>query len=271
MQRFYAIRHPEPLSVDSVNCSPIDSGGACTERLVDAVAKANVLDEGESFGQNEADLDPLHAVARGRIRGRGASSGVRVRLSSTRLYTASHEQTYDLSHDLLERPNVLWCSALRKRRWCQHRIFFALAVPPEHGCVAIRTEQRSEKFTHQRNRAGFFKDELRQGGGLMNAPASAHSGERGNRGGELHWQDDRPFARVVACPKRTLPGDQLDVIERGFTIQRLAEVHAPLTQDADRAVADQMTDQPGEGQSASAFMLVGKAETHRTRMQLVAV
>src|SRR5580700_9999451 len=54
MQRFDAIRHPQALPVDRIDGSPVHRCGTGAQRLVDAVAEANALNEGETLGQNEA-------------------------------------------------------------------------------------------------------------------------------------------------------------------------------------------------------------------------
>src|SRR5579862_4395991 len=56
------VGHPEALPVDAVDGAPVDRSRAGTQGLVDAIAKADALDERQAFRQLEADLGARYAV-----------------------------------------------------------------------------------------------------------------------------------------------------------------------------------------------------------------
>ena len=67
MQCFDAIRHPQSLSVESIDRAPVHRGGARPQCLVDAEPEADVLDEGQALRECQADLDAICAVSGGWI------------------------------------------------------------------------------------------------------------------------------------------------------------------------------------------------------------
>src|SRR5215469_17870992 len=93
MQCFDAIRHPQALSVDSVDSAPVDRCSTCPQRFIQTVAEAHTLDEGETFRKYEADLEAGFAIAGSRIARGRAPRGIGVYLRSTSLDAASHEKS----------------------------------------------------------------------------------------------------------------------------------------------------------------------------------
>src|ERR1700694_1175815 len=175
---------------------------------------------------------------------------------------ASHQQGDDLLHHFLERLYVLGLGALRVSGWRQKRTGLTFTMSLQGWCVPIRAEERREKLAHYRNWTPLFQHELRQSRHLMNAPATAHSLQRGDRLGQLHRQDNRPLARIVASCGRTLAGEQFDIHQCSLTGEGLPDVHTSLAHKTDRAVTDQMSDEACKGQSTGSFVLVGKPERH---------
>src|SRR5207247_11209511 len=65
------------------------------------------------------------------------------------------------------------------------------------------------------------EDERRQKCWLVDPAPNANAGERHDRGGQFLWQDDRPFALVIARARWALPRDKLDVGEHRLTVDSL--------------------------------------------------
>src|SRR5215469_3481234 len=103
----------------------------------------------------------------------------------------------------------------------------------------------------------------------MYALATSYPRERRDRRGQPPREGNGPLAVVITARRRALAGEQLDIIERGLAINCLSDIHPSLTQDADRAVADQMADEACKGQRSGALVLVGEVKTHLTCDQLI--
>ena len=126
--------------------------------------------------------------------------------------------------------------------------------------MPIGTKQATEKLAHDRDGAPLLQHELGQCSRLMDALPDPHAWQRGDRLSQVPRQDDTPLALIIPSSGGTFPREQFNVIQRSFAVERLADIHAPLPGDTDRAIADQVTYQPRKGQRARAFMFIREAE-----------
>ena len=204
-------------------------GGARAQRLVDAIAITDALDEREAVRELQTDFDALDAVTRRGI-GRGRSAH---RILGDRCpfcaHTAAIEQGDDLLHLLVERVDMLGLCGLRERWVDETSAVGALVRTIRRSAGACpsapNTPPRNSRTTA--TRAAVVEDEGRKARRLIDAPADAHAGQRDDRGGQFHRQRDRPLALVVARPGRALARQQLDVVEHGLPVERLTDVMRP--------------------------------------------
>jgi hypothetical protein len=98
VQCFDAIRHPQTVSIDSVDGAPVDRCGTCTQRLIQGVAETYMFDERQAFRKNETDLEAGFTIPGGRKARMRAPRRVCVYLRATSLDTASYEQAGEVLH-----------------------------------------------------------------------------------------------------------------------------------------------------------------------------
>ena len=103
--------------------------------------------------------------------------------------------------------------------------------------MAVRTKCAAQEFAHHRDRAGWFQQELGQESRLVDAPADMDPLERQHAPGELERQHDGPFAWIVSGGFRPFGGEQLDIAQNRFAVERLPHVHPRLPLATDRPIA----------------------------------
>ena len=151
---------------------------------------------------------------------------------------------------------------LRVRRPFEDGIPLARAETLQNRSRPVGTEDAAQELAHHRDRAARLQHEVGQPGRLVDPPPDSHAGQRDDGTGQLARQHDAPFPIVVPHAARTLASDELDVVQHRLAIDCLPDVHPPLTRDADRAVAEQVAEQPGERQRAEPLVRAAHGEGH---------
>src|SRR5207253_6162668 len=88
---------------------------------------------------------------------------------------------------------------------------------------------------------------------------------------EVLRETDRPFALVVPCPGGSLSRDKLDVPQDDVAIDRLSHVEACLAVYADRAVIEEVPEEPREGERPLPGLGGVQLEREGTHTKLVSV
>ena len=111
---------------------------------------------------------------------------------------AAGEKPEKLPHHALLRADVFWSNRMRIARLLKDSVILSRAESLEHRSRAVGAKGASKELANNGDRAALVEDERRQKCWLVDPAPNANAGERHDRGGQFLWQDDRPFALVIA-------------------------------------------------------------------------
>src|SRR5213082_984240 len=163
--------------------------------------------------------------------------------SAARLDATAHEETDDLAHHLFRILYELGLRALRVRRRMQARLVIGLAPAVQGWRVSVRAEESAQELAHDCDGTDVEHHECRELRRLVYAAADPHSGQRRYAPRQFQRQHDRPLALVISRGRRTLAGQEPDVIQHRLPVESLARIHSRLPGGADGAVAQQRSEE----------------------------
>ena len=240
--------HVQTLTSDLGDRPPVNRRRGCTQLFVDAVAEPDPLDERQTVAQHQTDLGAIAAVDRHRIRRIAATNRVGRNAVAGGVDAAFGKQIAQRPHPPFTGGDVGPEEASGERRGAEAGLIVRRTVAVQDRRVSIGTEQSGDELADDRHRTRRIEDERRPRRRLFDLATGRYAVDRQVSGGHVPGKGDRPFAIIVTRAFGPLPGQQFDVVQQDAAVDRLADVHSTLTGDADRTVADQMTEHPCEGE-----------------------